>query len=247
MKEVVSHIAKEILQSDFKPEYCELRIGRNGKIDTLKFPYSSGNVEITGSIDRVDKFNGYIRIIDYKSGKRTFALSDILVGLNMQMLIYLYAVTRGDNKPDNVAAGILYQPSKRNLKNEGIAMNGLMIEDSDIAYAMDKSGEGEFTPKLVYTQKGTLNAHCTSYIPSEDFSVIFDYIERIMKKTGDTIAAGDFAVSPMDGKGSEACKYCSFSAICGVEEGEISKAPTMKNSEVIAIISRRDEDGTEGY
>jgi len=243
LKEVVKHIAEEIIQSDFKPVACELRIGRNGAIDTVKFPYSDGNVEITGSIDRVDKFGGYIRIIDYKSGKRNFVLSDILVGLNLQMLIYLYAITRGNGKSDNCAAGILYQPSKRSLDGSGIPMNGLIIEDSEIATAMDKSGEGKFAPKLSYTQKGKLNSHCTAYVPKEDFSIIFDYIERLMKKAGDTISSGDFAVSPMDGKFSSACMFCDFSAVCGVENKEINKAESMKNEDVIDIIRKADENG----
>ena len=73
-------------------------------------------------------------------------------------------------------------------------MNGLIQEDSELASAMDKSGEGKYTPKLLYNKNGALNAYCTSYIKPENFSLIFDHIERIMSKTGDIIASGDSMV-----------------------------------------------------
>ena len=46
LKEVVAHIVAEITQSDFKPVACEFRIGHNGDIPTLEFPYSKGKVRI---------------------------------------------------------------------------------------------------------------------------------------------------------------------------------------------------------
>lgn len=244
LKEVVSHIAEEIVQSDFKPVSCEFKIGqREAEIPNLEFPYSKGNIRISGSIDRVDKFQNYIRIVDYKSGKKTFYLSDILVGLNMQMLIYLYAVTRGNGLKDNDAAGILYQPSSRDLKSKGIPMNGLIIEDTEIANAMDKSGVGKFAPKLVYTQKGELHSYCTSYIKPEDFSLIFDHIERIMSKTGDIIASGDFEPKPIKGKNGSPCTYCEFANLCGVDESEILSAPSLKNDELFDALREGDNDG----
>lgn len=52
-----------------------------------------GTLQIKGSIDRVDRMErdgkAYLRVVDYKSGGKEFLLSDVLNGLNMQMLIYL--------------------------------------------------------------------------------------------------------------------------------------------------------------
>lgn len=236
LKEVVRHICNEIAQSDFKPVTCELKIDRDGDIKPVKFPYAKGVITLTGSIDRVDEYGEKIRIIDYKSGKRTFVLSDILVGLNLQMLLYLYAVIRGNGRKDTDAAGILYQPVHRDITGDGIAMNGLICEDRDIAFAMDKSGEGKFAPKLLYTQKGELNSNCKDYIPTEDFSLVFDHIERLMSRAGEVIAAGDFTAAPVKGSGSLICDYCEFSDICGITEDKIVKADNLKNKEVIEIL-----------
>ena len=54
------------------------------------------SVSLSGKVDRVDGYikNGrlYLRVMDYKSGKKSFSLSDIWYGLNMQLIIYLYAL-----------------------------------------------------------------------------------------------------------------------------------------------------------
>ena len=57
-------------------------------------------------------------------------------------------------------------------------------------------------------------------------------IEKLMRKTGNTIASGDIAISPLDGRESPACKYCDYSKICGIENRETKRVPDYNNSEV---------------
>lgn len=241
LKEVVRHLAKELAQSDFKPVACELKIGKEGI--PLNFEYDGGEIIVNGSIDRVDKYNGYIRIIDYKTGSKSFKLPDILFGLNLQMLIYLYAVIRADNNEDSNAAGILYMPSKRDLNDEGMAMNGLLQADLQLVTAMDKSNQGEFVPKLPINKDGSISKTASSYITSENFSEIFDYIEKLMKDAGNTIASGDIKISPLDGRESSACEYCDYKSVCGIESTEIFKVPNLKNSEVFEKIKEGTQNG----
>lgn len=233
LKAVVLQLSREFAQSGFEPIACELKIGGGGDIPELKIPFDKGNINIVGSIDRVDEYNGYIRVIDYKTGSKSFKLPDILFGLNLQMLIYLYAVVRAGGKDDEKAAGILYMPSKRDLNDSGMAMNGLIRSDENIVAAMDRDMQGEFVPKYTVTKSGTLSKTCTSFVSAEDFSEIFDYIETLMKRTGDGILSGDIAVSPLDGREAPACKYCDYAAVCGRENVPCDKVPNIKNDEVI--------------
>ncbi len=242
LKEVVRHIAAELSQSEFKPYACELSIGKNSEIPLI-FPYGDGNIYINGSIDRVDEYNGFVRIIDYKTGSKSFKLPDIVFGLNLQMLIYLYAVIRGRGLEDSAAAGILYQPSSRDLNSKGMAMNGLLKLDSDLVKAMDSTGDGVYVPKLKYTKSGSLDKRCTSFIEDENFTEIFDYIEKLMARAGNSVISGDIAVSPLDGRESAACKYCDFSAICGIEDKPINKVPELSNDEVFNILREADNRG----
>lgn len=241
LKEVIYHLSLEFSQSNFKPAHCELSIGYEGI--PLKFPFSSGEINILGSIDRVDKYNGYIRIIDYKTGTKSFKLPDILFGLNLQMLIYLYAITRGQNLPDSTAAGIFYMPAKRDLNNDGMAMNGLMQSDLDLVTAMEKDNRGEFIPKLSLNKDGSVSKTASSFISDAEFSKIFDYIEKLMAQTGDSIVNGEIEANPIDGRESAACDYCDFKSVCALENKEAFKVPDIKNAEVFEIMEKEKKDG----
>lgn len=241
LREVVRHIAKELSQSDFKPCACELKIGKGEDAINITFPFSEGEISLYGSIDRMDKYGGYVRIIDYKTGSKSFKLPDILFGLNMQMLIYLYAVTRGSGLNDTSAAGILYQPSKRDIKGEGLAMNGLLQGDIELINAMDKSGEGEFVPKLPLNKDGSISKRANSFIEKENFTDIFDLVEKLMSETGDKIISGDINVDPIDGRESPACAYCDFHSVCGFENKTAKKVPNLSNSEVFECMKEGEE------
>lgn len=57
-----------------------------------------GAVTLTGIADRVDGWlhDGrlYLRVVDYKTGKKSFSLSDVWYGMGLQMLLYLFALGR---------------------------------------------------------------------------------------------------------------------------------------------------------
>lgn len=233
LKEVVRNISDEMKQCDFTPTHCELKIGKDGEIPYVKFPFDSGEILLNGSIDRVDEYNGYVRIIDYKTGSKSFKLPDILFGLNMQMLLYLYAVVKDKNLK---AAGILYKPSKRDINGKGLAMNGLVPADERIIRAMEKEGKGEFVPKLTIKKDGTVSKASESFIDAEDFDLIFKHLEKIMKDTGNLISKGDISVSPLNGRENDACKYCEYASVCGIEDSEIKCVESLKNSAVIDAI-----------
>ncbi len=241
LKEVVRSISDEMKQCDFEPISCELRIGGKGEIPTVHFPFNKGDLLLTGSIDRVDMYNGYVRIIDYKTGSKSFKMPDILFGLNLQMLLYLYCLVRAKGIPNSTAAGILYKPSKRDINDSGMAMNGLLPADINIVKAMDKESNGEFVPRLKVKTDGTIGKVGDSFINLEDFELIFDHIERVMKNTGNLISGGDISVTPINGRETDACKYCEYKFICGIEDAEIKRVEKISNSDVIAAI-KEDEN-----
>ena len=70
-------------------------------------------------------------------------------------------------------------------------------------------------------------------------NVIFDYIEKIMKNTGEKISSGDIAVNPVNGLKAEACKYCEYSIVCGIEDEEIF---TVQNADSTAVIESIKEE-----
>ncbi len=235
---VVERLALEFEQSDFEPIKCELKIGYDGDLPEIKIPIEDkGALELTGVVDRLDKWNGYIRIIDYKTGHRDFRLPDILFGQNMQMLIYLYAVAHSEQFGGRTA-GILYMPASRDKTDTKSArrMNGLVAADAELVAAMDKENKGEFVPK--FSEKSPSD----SFIKEEDFAKIFEYIENSLKRTGAAIYGGDIAADPVDGLDSGACKYCEYKSICRIGDEPHKQVPKLTNEEVIKEIERQVAD-----
>lgn len=235
LKYVVKRLSLEFAQSDFTPEKCELKIGYDGDLPEITIPIENdATLELTGMIDRLDRWNGYIRIIDYKTGQRNFLLPDILVGQNMQMLIYLYAVARSKQYGGRTA-GIFYMPASRDKSGLKSArrMNGLITADEALVAAMDKENKGEFIPKF------SPKSPSDSYIKEEDFDKIFDYIESRLKHTGNAIYSGNIAADPVDGLDSGACKYCEYQSICRIGDEAHQKAVKLTNEQVMNEIERQ--------
>ena len=241
IKDVVFHISKEFAQTDFNPEYCELKIGENKTVPELSLPFGdNGEIKINGSIDRLDVWNGYLRVVDYKTGTKNFKLSDILVGLNLQMLLYLYSIVRGNNEELSrlKPAGVLYMPSKREKEDSPLTMNGLVFDEERVYTAMEHENNGIFIPKHECYETGDKKGQTkgNTYVGQEVFDLVFDYIEHMLKNMGKDVLSGDSSAIPVDASGKKSCEYCDYYPICCLENGEHIKAPSLKNSEVIEKI-----------
>jgi ATP-dependent helicase/nuclease subunit B len=108
---------------------------------------------------------------------------------------------------------------------------------------MEKGANGEFVPKMTITKSGTIDSRQSSFVDTLVFIEIFNHIERMAKKTGDELLAGDIKISPIDGRDSPACKYCDFASICGIENKTPNKVPSMTNKEVLETLVK-EENGS---
>lgn len=109
---------------------------------------SGKKIQITGTIDRVDLFMSrdgtqYLRVVDYKTNTHSFSIPKALNGVNIQMLLYLFALCNANaGNPDSVSAGgVSYNPAKvtgainkRLTALELLAtkykQNGMLVSDS---------------------------------------------------------------------------------------------------------------------
>lgn len=235
---LIGHISAEFQNSDFVPKAFELNIADDGDVPALRLTFSPGKeVTVTGQIDRVDLFEKedgtpFVRVIDYKTGKKSFYLSDVLYGLNLQMLLYLYILRRngvgGVHTDPAEPAGILYMPSNRGMigtdGTDPLVMNGMLLDDADVLRAMDKQETGHFVPK-----RPTRERAADPMISAEEFETVFRFVEHQVKDTAAQISRGVFDLCPRDGTESAACKYCDFAAVCGVEE-DFVRLQTKKQS-----------------
>ncbi|MBR6694755.1 MAG: PD-(D/E)XK nuclease family protein [Clostridia bacterium] len=216
--DVIEHIRDDFAQNGFEPVKCELKIGgKDSDIEGAVIKADDGSIKLRGAIDRVDRFGAYIRVVDYKTGSRKFRLPDVLYGLNMQMLLYLYAVVNSKAFEGSIPAGVLYLETKKTPDSDNnFCMNGIIAQDEDIHAAMDAENEGRFVPKLRRKKDGSFYKS-DSFFDGEHFYDIFGYMERLLIRMNKELRQGKIAVNPTDGLDKDACKYCDFASVCGIE------------------------------
>ena len=232
IKNIVAHMASEFAQSNFDAKYCELTIGDKADIPGLKYVLDDGTViNFEGKIDRVDVFGGYVRVVDYKTGKMIFKLSDTLVGLNMQMLLYLYNFVKcgGNLVSEPLPAGVLYMPAKDSDKPAERRMNGIILDKDEVRLAMEKDNKGRYIPKKD-------DKPSSAFIKEGGFEVVFDQIDKLITSMGTSLRKGEFSANPTDGASFDACKYCDYSGICRSSGNPHKKSEEYDNDKTISLL-----------
>ncbi len=255
--DIVSRLCAEFSSSDFTPCDFELSIGNEERgIPAYKLELENGgHIAVYGSVDRVDKFEKdgktYIRVVDYKTGGKDFVLSDVLSGLNMQMLIYLFAIEAGGEKRygDVVPSGILYYPAKRNpvrmtnksmdpdeiqnAKEKADAGNGLFLLDDDILEAMEHGKAGHFIP--IVDGKGRLK---DNLITLENMARLRRRIDDTLKEMAYDLRSGKIQAYPvLSGDYKRTCEYCDYASVCRLENGDTKELRKMKSAEVYELLA----------
>jgi len=248
---LILHIADEFSQSEFKATDFELQIGKNSKVPALRLELGSGDfVEIEGKIDRVDTLqkNGqiYVRVVDYKTGTKEFNLSDILYGLNLQMLVYLLALEKNPkNKSIVVPCGVLYMPAIRptvtaehnvdaidlnSQKTKKLKMNGLLIDSPEIIEAMEKDAKGIFIPAKI---KNSQVQKSESLVSTELMGKILKKIESLIIEMAENLKSGLIPAKPAKGL-YDACEFCDYKEACSFEENsdQVVNVENFKTEEV---------------
>jgi ATP-dependent helicase/nuclease subunit B len=235
--QLLAHLGEELSQSEFVPSDFELNILSPEAVEENSIDLPSGKKLIfNGFIDRVDilEKNGkkYVRVVDYKSGKKDFSLSDINYGLNMQMLLYLMVLTKfGKGKyKDALPAGVLYMPARepqmlsgREVSKEeaeatikkAYTMKGLLLNNREILAAMEKGLDGRFIPVGLKNNEITT----TSLASLEEFGYIGRRINEKLIEMAKALSEGKFFLEPLElAKDKLPCEYCDYRSICGKNE-----------------------------
>jgi ATP-dependent helicase/nuclease subunit B len=227
----------EIAQSKFIPADFELSLHKNGAIPPLRVDIDMNGkafAEVEGKVDRIDVMeeNGkkYLRIIDYKTGKKEFLLQDVLLGLNMQMLIYLEAILEnGEDYYGKITpAGILYMPAvapfvqikrSKNLaeqlekeKQKNLRMSGILLDDKDVVRGMEPDSKGVYVPAQI---KNGEFAKGASVMSLDDLRELTRYPKKLIAQMAKNLHDGEVLVNPMKCENVDACEFCDYFLICG--------------------------------
>ena len=232
---LVRQLAEEFAQSLFEPVASELPVGLGG-VEPLSITTPDGRrITVEGRVDRVDiaEQDGqkYVRVVDYKSGGKRFALSDIYHGLNMQMLIYLFAIWQnGEGELAGAQpAGVLYMPTTqkylrvdRDTPADKIArehqktykMNGLILDDPMVLLSMEPGGEGIFIPRP--TDRSAVDQLASL----EEMGRLMVLVEQRIGEMSDYLGAGLIEARPAVSEDKNPCEWCDYQGVCGFEAGD---------------------------
>jgi len=226
---MMNAIHEQLNRSKFKPIAVEAWFGENGKFKPINL---ASNIKIEGKIDRVDKFNEFYRVIDYKTGKIDENPETLYYGKKVQLLSYIQAIqnSNGNMSP----AGALYFPVRnewaesKKKAEEAYKNKGYLLKDEEVLVSMDNdlysSNTSKSIPVRFIKAKGTSNPDERDFgaegnlLTSDQFKNVTDYILAIENQAISEIIQGYITPSPIIIGGKNPCAYCDYKGVCGLDK-----------------------------
>lgn len=231
----VNTLINHVKKGSFAPFAFEVNFGSGGLAPIVIDLGNGRRMFLTGKIDRVDIMESdgklYIKIIDYKSGSKSFSLQDIYYGLQLQLMIYIDAIIKSgifrDKTP--LPGGVFYFKIQdpvaktteelsfddiKELIEKQLKMSGLVLMDENVIRAMDNSFEkkSDIIP-VSYKADGSISQ--SSYTASKkDFLSIMDYCRHKATSIGNEILKGNIAPEPYVKGQTMPCSYCAYKSVC---------------------------------
>ena len=239
---VVDNVAQELFASQFRPISFELGFGSSGELPTVELSQDGVTISVSGFVDRVDGWvhDGrlYLRVVDYKTGRKSFDLTEVFNGLGLQMLLYLFTLEEKGEELYGLpveGAGVLYLPARdavirgsrgmsqeawRKAVDKELTRSGLVLNDPAVLQAMEQAGEEgyRFLPLRVSKTTGAITGEALA--TAEQLGKLGRHIQRVLGEICGELARGNIAADPFwRGPEKNACRYCDYAAACHFEEG----------------------------
>ncbi|MBO5317968.1 MAG: exodeoxyribonuclease V subunit gamma [Oscillospiraceae bacterium] len=227
---IVRELWDELRQSEFIPAYFELRFDEGGDQPSIPIHGEKMDGFLRGVVDRADIWrNGqqqFLRIVDYKTGKKEFDYCDILNGVGLQMLLYLFALESAGDPHLGVClpAGVQYFPARVPMIQTSGAdaswekdradkwkRSGLLLGEDAVLYAMEPVEK----PKRMHYSRNKDGEISGMLATRTQFGQLKKYVYLLLKRLVDNICQGDVEPDPyMRGSSFSACKYCPYHQVC---------------------------------
>jgi ATP-dependent helicase/nuclease subunit B len=222
---MLRHFCGDFANSCFKPEDFEKKVD---------FTFGADKpVRLTGKIDRVDRFGEYVRITDYKSGNKEMDFPAVFYGLDLQMLLYLFAVSEGGAAPSSA----LYMPSD-GAKTDGVLEpgadvselrrswlsshipSGIVVGDGGPAYADFAAREQRIRHESNSPRK---SFYKVKKLTPAAYDKLKDYCGKLVTAQVKRVRRGEIAAVPVAQSKDKcaACEYCDYGAACNRQKVKV--------------------------
>jgi ATP-dependent helicase/nuclease subunit B len=270
MKLVIQNVVEELRSSQFQPMFFELGFGWGKALPPVEVTQEDITLSVSGFVDRVDGWlkDGrlYLKVVDYKTGRKSFDFTDIWNGLGLQMLLYLFALEDHGKllgQEEVIPVGVLYLPArdavisgnrdmgdgeKQRLIDKELTRKGLILDEPTVLEAMEYPSEQgiRFLPIRVSAKTGKITGD--ALVTAEQLGRLKGHIQTILKEICIQMRQGEITADPYwRGPTQNACLYCDYSSACHFEEGVGDDhrrwIPSIRNSEFWSYLNEQESGG----
>ncbi len=233
---VVRALVAELGDSDFAPAFFELDLKKEGTASEISLPDGT-RMPLSGKADRVDIYRAqdgkvYLRVADYKTGRKSFKREDIKKGYCLQMPLYLFALCKGEHRelakslglPQDTRfypAGVTYLSTAVGNENtparvekttalanaaSRLKREGILPESEELLRAISNSGD----PAIL----GSPQAKRKMMTTEDGFEELFSELAETVTRIGAEMRSGTATAAPAEQDGKTACQFCAYTAVC---------------------------------
>ena len=256
---IINEYNENIMGSTARNQYISDRVRRIARrtLKTLKrqseagdfitrdteyeFKLKEDKLMLRGKIDRLDVCEAdgrsLVRIIDYKSGSKTFSLSRIINGLDLQLITYmdraLKLIGERTGDPEHVIpAGMFYyhidDPAvdyKSGItadvieteKTQKLRLSGAVMSEEGAAGHMDRAVTGgNPEDKKSLAASGVIGGG-SELLSRDEFAGLMQYADKRIADDTVAILGGDISIKPYKDGNHTGCDYCSYRSLCGFD------------------------------
>ncbi len=219
MNRTVWAMTKQLRKGSFKPEGYEVSFG-------------------SGKIDRIDTCEDeeqiYVKVLDYKTGAKSFDMAAFYHGLQMQLVVYMEEAVHleGRRHPGKkiVPAGIFYyrmkdpivgkEPDEEKLEEailKELRLDGIIRQEEAVIQRLD----GDFSGNSLVVPVGktkTGYSRTSKMLPPEEFDAVLTYAQMRRKELQQKMYKGKADALPYEMGQQNGCEYCPYRDICGFDE-----------------------------
>ncbi|SFE51217.1 PD-(D/E)XK nuclease family protein [Peptostreptococcus sp. D1] len=248
LEKSISRMIRQIREGDFNPNSFEVEFGFLGKnsIPPIVVDLDDGkSIKLRGKIDRVDiaEKDGerYCSVIDYKSSTRSIDLDRVYNGLQLQLFVYMNAITGLNKNKKMKPAGLFYSnfnskisrienhSEYMNLESKDFVdrdlsenlLNGLVIKDRDVVKLFDKKLENNGTKSKVVsvqmTKDGRFNSNSKG-LTIDEYEIVDRFVIEKSREICEDIYSGNIDIMPAKFSNSVPCDYCEYISVCRFDD-----------------------------
>lgn len=249
LEKSISRMVRQVREGDFNPNGFEVEFGFLGKnsIPPIVVDLDDGkSIKLRGKIDRVDiaekEGERYCSVVDYKSSARSIDLDRVYNGLQLQLFVYMNAITRLNKNKKMKPAGLFYSNFNSKIsriENHGEYMNldskdfvdrdlsenllsGLVIKDRDVVKLFDKNLENNGTKSKVVsvqmTKDGKFNSNSTKGLTIDEYEIVDRFVIEKSREICEDIYSGNIDIMPAKFSNSVPCDYCEYISVCRFDD-----------------------------